>query len=159
MGAILRDNTKDPRAPKYSYDKIELTSPFESLSKNDKKTLARLVKKYGREVMVGAVTLSPEARPRGRPSREDALFLEAAHYAGWFEDEVEEHRERGSKHPIRDAEIALYEMETGREPDDRFERWRLNAKKKRLRGARNLKLIRQAAEARSRYLASLKGRK
>jgi hypothetical protein len=132
----------------------EISQRLEAISNKDRKQIARLVGKHGREIVLAAVTASPEPRSRGRPSRGNLPIYEAVHLAQWFEEEVEEHRGRGSAHPIRDAEIALYDIEKGREPDDLFEAWRLNTKKKRLRGSRYLKQIRQTAEARSRATSS-----
>jgi hypothetical protein len=148
------------KAPKYRFGDPNVLSDDDSnvLSAKDQKLVARLIRKYGREAVLAAVKAIPESR-RGRPSRGNLPIYEAVHLAQWFEEEVEEHRERGSKHPIRDAEIALYEMETGQTPDltsKGFEAWRHNKKKRRSRGSRHLKDIKQAAEARSR---ALRGRK
>jgi hypothetical protein len=82
--------------------------------------------------------------------------------AEWFEEEVEEHRERGSAHPVLDAEISLHEMQTGRapsHPSKEFAAWRKNMRKKRTLGSRTLKIFRQATEERTRWFKDRSGRK
>jgi hypothetical protein len=158
----LRDYTKDPRAPKYPRELTPKVSPFDSLLKNDQKTVVRLVKRYGREAVLGAVTSSPEARPRGRPSRGNLPIFEAVHLAEWFEEEEKLYRERGSAHPVLDAEISLHEMQEGRAPDHpskKFAAWRKNMRKKRTLGNRTLKIFRQATEERARWFKDRSGRK
>jgi hypothetical protein len=148
-----QDGTLRPR--KYS----ELASGGEqrdnAFSASEGRLLARLIGKYGREAVLAAVNASSPPRPRGRPTRGNLPIYENMYLADWFEEAAEEYRQRGSKHPIRDAEIALHEMSFGLAPDlasNSFEGWRLNVKKKRLAGSRALKEVRKAAEARNRWL-------
>jgi hypothetical protein len=109
------------------------------LSARDRNELRRLVRKYGRDAVVAAARAVPLPAKPGRPSRGRQPYFEAIHLAQWFEDAVAEHRR--SRTPVRDAENELYELTVRpRKPGDEkaFESWRLNVKKKRLAGRRDL---------------------
>jgi hypothetical protein len=158
MGEILPDGKK-PTPPKYSPSEFSTLSPEQEISDGDRRQIARLIGKYGKENVLAAVRANTGPRHRGRPSKGHLPIYEAIHLAQWFEEEAAEFREQGSKHPIRDAEIALYEMETGEYPDTTsrlFKSWRLNMKKKRLFGSRALREAEQVTAARNRWLEGRK---
>jgi hypothetical protein len=142
---ILR-KPKKRKSRKYSFDQISKQDPISTMSEGDQKLVARLIGKYGRETVFAAVEVSPGPQPRGRPSRGKLPLFEDIALAQWFEGEVEEFRDQGSTHPIRDAEILTFQMQFGRAPDPasrEFKAWRLNFKKKRLRGSRELKEVKR----------------
>jgi hypothetical protein len=140
-----------PVRKKYDLDEVIVI-----LSERDQRALARLVRKYGQDAVMQAVEKALPKRGRGRPSRGNLPFFEDAHLADWFNDCVEEHRQRGSRSPIKDAEHDLYEImmpeEQRREPG-RFVKWQKNIKKKRLQGRRNLAEIKRSAELRDARIA------
>jgi hypothetical protein len=143
-----------PRRPKYPPLKGELSEP-------DRRELARLVGKYGRDIIAARANDVPLRGP-GRPSAGSRSLREALDLAYCFEDLIEQHRRAGSRKPIADAERELFQFECSEEQQrqpGRFERWRSNIKKKRLRGQRELQRRRAAAKAGALSFQELKGRK
>lgn len=136
---------------KYNIDqrKADQSDLARDISDPDWRQIARLIKKYGRHAVVAAVEECPMPNPKGRPSRGSLPAFECIHLAQSFESSVEYHREQGSKHPVRDAEIELFEIShetTAEKAGSAFESWRLTTKKKRLLGARLLKELRDRFE-------------
>jgi hypothetical protein len=124
--------------------------------------LARLVGKYGRDI-IAAHANKVQLRGPGRPPAGSQPFREALDLAYCFEDLIEQHRRAGSRKPIADAERELFQFEYSEEEQrhpGRFERWRSNIKKKRLRGQGELQRRKAAAKARAlSFQKPKKGRK
>jgi hypothetical protein len=78
------------------------------LSVTDAMLLARLVKKYGREMIAAATRQVPLPRGRGRPSVPYRV-LERAWLADWIDRWAERHRLAGSRKPLYDAATDLYD--------------------------------------------------
>jgi hypothetical protein len=113
------------------------------LSESDTRALARLVRKYGPEAVIAEATMVSPRRP-GRPSRGSLPYEERMNPADWFEDRVSDYRENGSRKPIMEAEIELYElMYSGEENPPDFMKFRKTLKKKRLQGRRELREFEQ----------------
>ena len=127
----------------------------ETLTPDDTKKLARLVRKYGRRMIAEA---AQKVRTKG-PGRPYFPF-ERAHFAEWFEEVEAEYREAGSKQPFIEAAFLLYEWEIDeaerREPG-RFERFLATVKNKRKRGKKDLALLRELHQRREDWLQHRQG--
>jgi hypothetical protein len=149
-----------PIAGEHESDSDNSGSCSPELSESDARTIARMIRKYGREVVIVAVGQIPPSGKRGRPSLGMLTYYEAMHLAQWFEEATDEYRSAGSRKPIRDAEIELYQMiveEQQQRQSGYFERWRLNIKKKRLLGSHYLSELREADRRREKHFQ--RGRK
>jgi hypothetical protein len=128
LSAVFRRVASDPQP-----------SNSRSLSDQDGKLFARLLRKYGWDTL--AANKNMPLRSPGRPKRGHLPLHEAMHFAQCFEGVIAERREAGSKKPVRDAEIEMYNVifsdEERRQPGH-FERWRRTVKNKRLWGQREL---------------------
>jgi hypothetical protein len=136
-----RSSREDPwperRGPKYANS----TSPASALlqSAADTKNLRRLIAKYGSAdvrdaaLKIGDELLSTRRRGRGRPSK----VLDDMHLAAWIYERGEEYRRAGSKKPIEEAELELYNMEFDKSEQKQaghYVRWQKLTKDQRLRG-------------------------
>jgi hypothetical protein len=94
------------------------TSPEEEvvplLSDREQRALARMVRDYGVAEIVAAAKAAPPPRRRGRPLRPRSYY-ERLHEADWIEEEMEEKRQRGSRAPLQEALLSLYEYKGGEE--------------------------------------------
>jgi hypothetical protein len=107
------------------------------------KDLARLVRKYGRDVIGGAAK-TVSVRGPGRPSRDNLPFFERMHLADWIEEQAEEYRQAGSRKPYRQAEIDLYELMYDDDAKSRdFEKFQKTKKKARQRGRQHWRELAQ----------------
>jgi hypothetical protein len=144
-----------PRRRKYPPPKGELSEP-------DRRELARLVGKYGRDIIRARANDVPLRGP-GRPAEGTGPLRKAVDLVFCFEDLVDQHRKAGSRKPIADAEHELFEFEFSKEQQRQpglFQRWQKNIRKKRLRGQRELQRRRAAARARAlSFQRPKKGRK
>ena len=135
------------KGPKYDLKQAQPAELRSSLSASDAKELARLVGKYGPEVVAAEAHKVP-LRGRGRPSRGDLPYYENMHLADWIEEQAEKHRQAGSPKPYTDAEIDLYDLRfSGEKKPPDFQKWRKTIKKRRQQGRRDwLELARQIRE-------------
>jgi hypothetical protein len=118
------------------------------LAKQDLKELARLVRKYGRSRII-AVAKNVSPSKLGRPTRGLLPYFEQIHLAQTIDEWAEEHRSRGSRKPITDAENELYEMSVEEElkkQPGHYVKWQKNIKKKRLEGRRQAQRLRSKFE-------------
>jgi hypothetical protein len=141
-----------PRRRKYPPPKGELSEP-------DRRELARLVGKYGRDIISARANDVPLRGP-GRPAEGTGPLREAVDLVFCFEDLVDQHRKAGSRAPIADAELELFEFEFSKDKQRQpglFQRWQKNIKKKLLRGQRELQ--RRRAASRASFQKPKKGRK
>jgi hypothetical protein len=133
--------------------------PEPGLTAADTKELARLVRKYGRDVVADAarkVTL----RGPGRPSRSDLPYYERMHLADWIEEYAEEYRQAGHRAPLKQAKLDVYEMlYAGKEGQRDLEKFLKTIKKKHQQGRRELQEVKAAAQRREAWLRQQKGRK
>jgi hypothetical protein len=144
------------RGPKYD---LKQTQPAElKLSASDAKELARLVRKYGTETVVGAAHKVPVRGP-GRPSLGLVPYYTRMHLADWIEEQAEEHRLAGHRAPYKRAVNDLYELQHGGTQDRDPEKFAKTTKKKYQRGRRDLRLVKEAAKRREALIQAQKGRK
>jgi hypothetical protein len=159
-----------PFSGRKKYPHIETTADAKAgteLCGDDAKTLAFLVRKYGRE-KIALAARSLLTRGPGRPSRGLLPYYERMHEADWLEEIAEEHRNAKSRKPYVDAATELYEMKFGKPQRDKDGKLRYlmfyddhgspvygkapevagflsTIKKKRQRGRRELQAVREAA--------------
>lgn len=120
------------------------------LSDGDKKIIARMIKRYGRDNVLAEVLASTGPRDAGRPPRGLLPLYEAIHLAQWYSDRINEFRENGSSNPERDAYREHYRLRNDifRELDmpedvpdvegEQFKVWRKNVGKQLTLGRRAL---------------------
>jgi hypothetical protein len=148
------------------------------LSPADAKTLAFLVRKYGRE-KIALAAWSLVTRGPGHPSRGLLPYYERMHEADWLEEVAEERRKAGSRKRYVDAATELYEMKFGTPQRDKDGKLRYltcyddhgnpvygkapkpasflsTIKKKRQRGRRELQEVREALARRDAYFKKLR---
>jgi hypothetical protein len=106
---------RELKKPKYPDLKRKAADPRPMLSASDARELARIVGKYGRDTVVGAIESGASPRPVGRPTLGLFPIYKAMHLADWFEDRVEEHLADGSRSPYKDATLELYDLRYSRE--------------------------------------------
>src|SRR5262249_52342347 len=109
----------------------------------------------------------PRKRPKsergpGRPYAGKALY-ERVHWADWVEETAEEHRQAGSRKPYVDALLDLLELtkepEAVREiiaNETQFNTISKSFKKKRIKGRRELQMMKELAKRRDDYLRRLR---
>jgi hypothetical protein len=151
-GAMLVD---PPAQPKYS--PADVTKDTPTLTEADRKTVARLVRKYGAAAMRREIDHPAALRARGRPPRGDLPYLEGMHLAEWIEEAVEEYRKKGEPKPVKKAIFDLFELtksaEERRQPKT-FERFESTLKRKLIESRADLKAFREASRKRDDYLRS-----
>lgn len=91
----------------------EASLPLILLFPIEQKSIARLIGEFGKDNVVAAARTSEGPQNVGRPRKGRIPFHEAVYLQQWFEQEELEFRAKGRKHPIRDAEVAVYEMQYG----------------------------------------------
>lgn len=117
-----------PRGPKYQIP----TEPEPALSEADERRLARLVRKYGRELVAErALVVKPRARgrPVGSGKDGDDPRLTKMHEADWIEEVAEEYRQAGSLSPYTDAELELFVLQFGEAEAGKLAEWRENLRR------------------------------
>jgi hypothetical protein len=147
---------RSTRRPKYP--DAEVKQVKQELSEEDQKILARLVRKYGSD-LVGKAVMTVATRGPGRPRRGALPYYERMHLADWIEETAEEYKRDGSRKQYTDAYYELFVMthkpEEVREPG-RFTKFRQTTKKKHHQGRRELILVKAAAERRDAHQPALK---
>src|SRR4051794_29351479 len=81
-----KDNRPPPRRAKYADRAHEPPIATDLLSDRDAKSLATLVRKYGRAVVEDSVKNVGSPRGRGRPPRGQLPYFERIHLAQWFDE-------------------------------------------------------------------------
>jgi hypothetical protein len=126
--------------------------PIRPLTPSDTRELARLVRKYGRTLVVETAMSIPEPR-EGRPPRGDLPVFERIHLADWIEEVAKEYQKAGSSKPYRQAELEVYEIQfggDGKRPD--LQTFLTTLKRKRIQGRKELRAARETAQRRERTL-------
>ena len=143
------------------YDTVPEPEPGPLFSKSDTKELRRLVRKYGRQVIVEAARTIPKQsaiRP-GRPERGKYTYLERMHLADWIEEQAEKHRRDDVRNYLDKAIYDLFLLQyEGEEDAPDLDKFMLTTRRKYFRGRRELKLVIEAAEAQRRSLRNKRGR-
>jgi hypothetical protein len=115
-----------------------------ALGAADTKSLARLVRKYGRNKIIGAAK-EVAVRGPGRPPCGDLPYFERLALAGMIEEWAEEYRLQGSQKPIKNALLDLYEVEHGGEPEKPdLQKYLKTQKRKLIPARRELQALRVA---------------
>jgi hypothetical protein len=132
--------------------KRSLPKTVQEFTEHDLKELARFVRRYGRKKVAAKLkTIEPPAR-QGRPRKdpdERHEFEEDIAEAIWRW--VGEHHKTGSKKPVEDALIDLYEVLAPKQP---YTRWRKTALRKRSNVRREVEArLNEALESATRIAA------
>ena len=115
------------------------------LSDRDQSTLKRLVRDYGVEEIIAAAKAAPPPQPRGRPVNPRSRY-KRIHEADWIEEVMEENRRRGSRAPLLEALLLLYEYIGGAEEKRDIQKFLSTSKRRFKQGRRELRECREAAQ-------------
>lgn len=115
------------------------------LSDRDQSTLKRLVRDYGVGKIIAAAKAAPPPQPRGRPVNPRSPY-KRIHEADWIEKVMEENRRRGSRAPLLEALLLLYEYMGGAEEKRDVQKFLSTSKRRFKQGRRELRECREAAQ-------------
>ena len=115
------------------------------LSDRDQSTLKRLVRDYGVGKIIAAAKAAPPPQPRGRPVNPRSPY-KRIHEADWIEKVMEENRRRGSRWPLLEALLLLYEYMGGAEEKRDVQKFLSTSKRRFKQGRRELRECREAAQ-------------
>jgi hypothetical protein len=115
------------------------------LSDRDQSTLKRLVRDYGVEEIIAAAKAAPPPQPRGRPVNPRSRY-KRIHEADWIEEVMEENRRCGSRAPLLEALLLLYEYIGGAEEKRDIQKFLSTSKRRFKQGRRELRECREAAQ-------------
>jgi hypothetical protein len=129
------------------------------MSDADQKELARLIRKYGLEVLTA---VGKTLRPRG-PGRPPKLSdcLERMHLADWIDQRAEELAGE-TLYPFQAAEAELFEMTESIAKARRggsLDKWRKSIKEQRLQGRRELRELKKRRRRESKKRSQKQTRK
>jgi hypothetical protein len=127
------------------------------LSDRDQRTLARLVHDYGVHHIIAAAKVAPRPQPRGRPANPRSRY-ERIHEADWIEDVMEEYRQGGSRKPLLEALLLLYEYKGGAKAIRDLDKFLSTAKRRFKQGRRELQESGEAARRRDMKIKNRKSR-
>jgi hypothetical protein len=116
--------------------KEEIVEPL--LSDRDQRSLARMVRDYGVEEIIAAAKVAPPPQRRGRPLNPRSYY-ERLHEADWIEEVMEENRHRGSRAPLLEALLLLYEYKGGEEAKRDILKFLSTSKRRFKQGRRELR--------------------
>jgi hypothetical protein len=116
-----------------------------SLSDRDQRSLARMVRDYGAEVIIAAAKVAPPSQRRGRPLNPRSYY-ERLHEADWIEEVMEENRRGGSRAPLLEALLLLYKYKGGEEAKRDIQKFLSTSKRRFKRGRRELRELRETMQ-------------
>jgi hypothetical protein len=130
--------------------KYSETSPEEEiveplLSDRDQRSLARMVRDYGVEEIIAAAKAAPPPQRRGRPLNPRSCY-ERLHEADWIEEVMEENRQRGSRAPLLEALLLLYEYKGREEAKRDIQKFLSTSKRRFKQGRRELRELRETMQ-------------
>jgi hypothetical protein len=115
------------------------------LSDRDQRTLARMVRDYGVNQIIAAAKAAPLPRRRGRPLNPRSDY-ERLHEADWIEEMMEENRQRGSRAPLLEALLLLYEYKGAEEAKRDIQKFLSTSKRRFKQGRRELRELRETMQ-------------
>jgi hypothetical protein len=123
--------------------KEEIVEPL--LSDRDQRSLARMVRDYGVEEIIAAAKVAPPPRRRGRPLNPRSGY-ERLHEADWIEEVMEENQQRGSRAPLLEALLLLYEYKGGEEAKRDIQKFLSTSKRRFKQGRQELRELHETMQ-------------